>query len=475
MKEKRTVKQYSIRVFILCGLFFLITTGIGALNLYYFKEVEQTLLEQTEKELKQENDKALSYLNNLVEKRFEWLEVVAAFCDIPDGSGNENWWEVAEGIQREGCRFGMGDINGTIYFGNRESVDVSERRYYIEALQGKKSVSKVLSGDFNEQDGIVLAVPIMREGEVKGVACVEYTISELGRNLNKTEEYQYGDSIVFTMDGTFVAAGKELTAQNTVFELLEAMEYRDPQSLEDLKLSVKHGEPGFLTYYSEGEKRIMCYQPVGILDWTVASFAAAKSYEGTLNRIRILSVRFITGSTALILGALILMTGILHIRRKEARQAKQDYLTGVYTRETARRLVERTLKKQGKSGYYACMFLDIDDFKQINDTYGHSRGDEVLADAGRILKDCTRQEDVIVRFGGDEFCIWLYGQSDKKQPEAIARRILSEFEKSGNVHLSIGIAMIKREETDYDRILNRADEALYEAKKKGKNQFSLHQ
>lgn len=473
MKDKGTVKQYSIKVLILCGLVLLITAGIGAMNLYYFKEVEQSLLEQTKKELKQENDKALSYLNSVVERRFEWLEVVASFCDIPDSSGKENWWEIAIGVKREGYRFGIGDTRGTIYFGNHESIDVSGRRYYKEALQGNKSVSKVLSGDFNEQDGIVLAVPIMREGEVGGVACVEYTIAELGRNLNKTGEGQRGRNIVFTGDGTFVAADQELTAKNTVFEILETMEYRDGQSLEEMKKAVKNGESGFLTYYSGGEKRMVCYQPVGILDWTVASFAAAEGYEGTLQRIRILSARFITGSTALIFAALILIAGILHIRRKEARQAKKDFLTGVYTRETARRLVEQTLNKRGKSGYYACMFLDIDDFKQINDTYGHSRGDEVLAKAGRILRDCTRDEDVIVRFGGDEFCIWLYGRSGRNQPEAIAKRILTEFEQSGNVHLSIGIAMIRKDETDYDTILNRADEALYEAKKKGKNQFSL--
>ena len=80
---------------------------------------------------------------------------------------------------------------------------------------------------------------------------------------------------------------------------------------------------------------------------------------------------------------------------------------------------------------------------------------------------------MIVRFGGDEFCIWLYGEKRKKQPEVIAERILNAFRISGTIQVSIGITLIKEKEYDYDAIIKRADDALYEAKKKGKNQFAV--
>ena len=136
--------------------------------------------------------------------------------------------------------------------------------------------------------------------------------------------------------------------------------------------------------------------------------------------------------------------------------------------------MEHGLKAGGKNRFYACMFLDIDDFKKINDTFGHHKGDLVLVQAGQILNSCTRQEDVIVRFGGDEFCIWLYGMRGRKQPEAIAQRIINAFRLSGKVHASIGITLIEEEETEYDAILKRADQALYQAKGKGKNQFAVY-
>lgn len=472
--ERERTGQYSLKIMALCLMILLVVTGIGALNLIYFYEVEKSLMEQSKKELKEENDKALFYLSSVVEKRFEWLEVVAAFCDAPDGSGEENWWRNVEAFQREGSRFGIADNKGTIYFGNHESMDITDRRYYKEVMEGKKSISRVLDGDFKEKDGIVLAVPIIRDGQVLGAACVEYTTAELGMNLNKTEENQYGENIVFTKEGLFVAAGQETGSFGSVYELLRTLDCQRTESVEQMKAEVVAGKSGYLTYFCQGKKQIIYYQPVGILDWTVASIKKTEDYEGTLLRIRTLSLYFVSGSTIMLISALLLIIGVLHIRKKESEQAKKDFLTGVYTRETAGRLVELGLKRKGKAGFYACMFLDIDDFKKINDTYGHKKGDQVLAEAGRILINCTRTDDVIVRFGGDEFLIWLSGLPDRKQPEKVAKRILAEFERLDSIHASIGIAMVKKGETDSDAVLNRADEALYEAKKKGKNQFSLY-
>ena len=204
-----------------------------------------------------------------------------------------------------------------------------------------------------------------------------------------------------------------------------------------------------------------------------ASLVEAERYESMLNRIRGLTLGFITSSTLMLVCAILLILGILHYRKKEEKRAQKDYLTGVYTRDTARKLVSQGLKGVGNKRFYACMFLDIDDFKKINDTFGHHKGDLVLVEVGQILNACTRQEDVIVRFGGDEFCIWLFGMRGRKQPEAIAARILNAFNISGNIHASIGITLVGENENDYDAILKRADEALYQAKRKGKNQYAV--
>lgn len=473
MMNHREKDHYSPKVMVLFGLAISAIMILYALNLYYFREVEKSLEKQTYQDLKQENDKALSYLQNMIQTKFEWLEVLASYSDPPDGSGEEKWWKEVEKFEKEGSRFGVADDHGTVYFGAHESEDISRREYYQRALKGEKSVSGVLEGDFNGQDGIVLAVPIIRDGQVKGVACIEYTTEELGKYLNNTELGTYGANLIFTKSGELVISSSGFKEYDTVFELLMTMEFRDGQSAEQMEQAVKDGQSGYITYYSDDNKRLLYYQPMGIADWLVASFVEAEGFESTLHRIRGLSVRFIAGCTIMLACTALLIVSILYLRKKEVKRAQKDYLTGVYTRETAKKLVEQGLKNGGKKRFYACMFLDIDDFKKINDTFGHHKGDMVLVQAGQILSACTREEDVIVRFGGDEFCIWLYGISSRIQAELIAERVLHAFDASGKAHASIGITLVKEEEMEYDAIMKRADEALYLAKRKGKNQFAV--
>ena len=456
------------------GLMLAVIVGIWGLNLYYFKEVETSLLNQTYRDLKQENDKVLSYLQGLTEAKLEWLELFAAYCDLPDGSGAETWGELAEDYNKKGSRVALADLNGTIYYGNHKSRNISDHTYYQKVLEGKENVSRLFPGEFEGQDGIVLAVPIIREGQVKGAALMEYTVTELESYLNNVRLSPYGMNLIFTQSGELLASNPGMDQYGTIFEQLKNMEYRDGQSLEKMRKLVESGQAGYLVYYENNNKRLLYFQPSGIEDWMVASLVEIEGYESMLHRIRELTIGFITSSTVMLVCAVLLIFCILHWRQIEEKRVQKDYLTGVYTRETAGRLVAQGLRGVGNNRFYACMFLDIDDFKKINDTFGHHKGDLVLIEVGQILSACTRHEDVIVRFGGDEFCIWLYGMRGRKQPEAIAGKILSAFNVSGNIHASIGITLVGEHETDYDAILKRADVALYQAKRKGKNQYAVN-
>jgi diguanylate cyclase (GGDEF)-like protein len=473
MMADREKDRYSLRVMILFGLVVSVIMGIFTLNIYYFREVEKSLVEQTYQDLKRENDEASAYLQGMIRERFEMLEMFSAYCDLPEGTEKEKWKEKPETSERKGLRFGVSDSQGIMYYIDRESQDISARSDYQRALKGENSVSRLPSEDFNGQGGIVLTVPVIRSGQVVGAACLEYTSEELGKNLNSTELSPYGASLVFTKSGEQVVSFPGYENHANVYDILKTLEFRDGQSLEQMEKAVESGLSGYATYYQEGSRKLLYYQPAEIEDWMVASLVETEGYESAHNRIRRLSDIFLASTAAMVASTVLLIFCIIYLRKKESKRAQKDYLTGVYTRETARKLVEQRLKGGGKKRFYACMFLDIDDFKKINDTFGHHKGDLVLTQAGRILSDCTREEDVIVRFGGDEFCIWLYGLSGRKQPEAIARRILNAFHASGTIHASIGITLVGEDETEYDAILRRADQALYQAKRKGKNQFAF--
>ncbi|EXG88313.1 diguanylate cyclase (GGDEF) domain-containing protein [Clostridium sp. ASBs410] len=442
-KEK---DRYSLRVMTLFGLVVSVIIGIFALNIYYFKEVEKSLVEQTYQDLKRENDEALTYFRGMIRERFEVLEAFSAYGDLPEGS-----------------EIGVLGGQGITYYGIHES----------QGVKGGNSISRLPSNGFNGQSGIALSVPVVREGQAKGLVSMEYTAEELGKYLNSTELSPYGASLVFTRSGELVATCPGYDAYANVYDILKTMEFRDEQSLEQMKKTAASGGFGYVSFCYKGSRELLYYQPAGVEDWMVASMVKTESYDGALYKIRKLSKVFIASSTVMVSCTVLLIICIIYLRKKEAKRAQKDYLTGVYTRETARKLVEQRLKGGGKKRFYACMFLDIDDFKKINDTFGHHKGDLVLTQAGQILSACTRKEDVIVRFGGDEFCIWLYGLSGRKQPEAIAKRILNAFHASGTIHASIGITLVGEHETEYDAILRRADQALYLAKGKGKNQFAF--
>lgn len=473
MMTDREKNHYSLKVMILFGLVASVIMGAIALNIYYFREVEKSLTEQIHQDLKKENNETVIYLQRMIQERFGMLEVFSAYCNLPEGREKEKWQKDLEPIEREGLRFGVSDSRGIMYYGNHEPRDVSARSDYQGALSGENSVSKLPSEEFDGQGGIVLTVPVIRDGQVKGVACMEYTGAELGKYLNNTGLNKYGANLVFTKSGELVVSSPGYEKYTTIYDMLKSVEFMDGQSLEQIEQAVENGDSGYVAYDHNGSREFLYYQPGGIGDWMVASLVESEGYKSTFHRIGRLSENFITGTTSMLACTFLLIVYILYLRKKESKRAQKDYLTGVYTRETARKLVEQGLKSGGKKRFYACMFLDIDDFKKINDTFGHHKGDLVLTQAGQILNDCTRQEDVIVRFGGDEFCIWLYGASGRKQPEAIAKRILNAFHVSGTIHASIGITLVGEDETEYDAILKRADQALYQAKRKGKNQFAV--
>jgi diguanylate cyclase (GGDEF)-like protein len=127
------------------------------------------------------------------------------------------------------------------------------------------------------------------------------------------------------------------------------------------------------------------------------------------------------------------------------------------------------------------LFVDVDDFKPVNDSLGHAVGDALLVSVAERLRGCLRPEDTVARLGGDEFAVMLPGVGDPLiDGRAIARRILKAFElpvEAGrelvSVHLSVGLASSRQSGGDSDELIRNADVAMYQAKSKGKARFEL--
>jgi len=178
--------------------------------------------------------------------------------------------------------------------------------------------------------------------------------------------------------------------------------------------------------------------------------------------------------------ALLYLKNIDAQKRRELEQeaaATRDYLTGVFNRRTFKYLVEEHMESEREDVCGTLILLDVDNFKKINDTFGHAEGDKILKQLSDVLMTTFRRKDLLGRFGGDEFMIFLKNVSDR---EIINRRItefcnafakVSEYQST----CSIGIVEMKKESFSYDEYMKKADTALYQSKERGKNTYTYYE
>ncbi|MBK8211109.1 MAG: EAL domain-containing protein [Rhodospirillales bacterium] len=161
------------------------------------------------------------------------------------------------------------------------------------------------------------------------------------------------------------------------------------------------------------------------------------------------------------------------------RQANFDEITGLPNRSLAldrlRAAVLGTLRHNHCGGV---LFIDLDQFKKINDTWGHATGDRLLRMAAERIRGCVREEDTVARFGGDEFAVILPNITNPGDTEAVANKILNVFSdpfvlgvNEAFVTASIGVTVFPNDSTDPAMLLQNADAAMYRAKELGRNTF----
>ena len=161
-------------------------------------------------------------------------------------------------------------------------------------------------------------------------------------------------------------------------------------------------------------------------------------------------------------------------------QANYDPLTKLPNRHMFHvHLKQELLNAQRSRLTLALMFIDLDRFKEVNDTLGHNVGDQLLAEVAQRLSDSVRKSDIVARLGGDEFTIILSQLTDATQVEIVAQNILRHLaepftlnNETAYVSASIGITLYPEDSDDVEQLLMNADQAMYVAKRKGRNRFS---
>lgn len=169
----------------------------------------------------------------------------------------------------------------------------------------------------------------------------------------------------------------------------------------------------------------------------------------------------------------------IHERTKDLQNmARIDGLTTLLNQRSFYEELRRECSRARRKGStLSLIYFDLDGFKLVNDTYGHQKGDEILVDTAKIVRTILRQEDIPVRYGGDEFCIIL-PDTHLDEADQVANRLIAKYDEEmaeSGVTLSIGIAMTEPEDSiDYENLVKQADAAMYRSKKQKGHAVTKH-
>lgn len=198
-----------------------------------------------------------------------------------------------------------------------------------------------------------------------------------------------------------------------------------------------------------------------------------------------LTISAVANGNARLTGYVGVFTDISEAKRSQAQLeflAHHDPLTGLPNRLLLRARLEHGMEEAAREGsQLALLFLDLDRFKDVNDSLGHSIGDELLCEVARRLRDVVRREDTVARLGGDEFTVLLEHLKDGEDAARLARKLLDRLmqpylmgERTLYLGASIGISLYPRDCGDVESLLRNADAAMYRAKESGRNTYQFY-
>ena len=211
---------------------------------------------------------------------------------------------------------------------------------------------------------------------------------------------------------------------------------------------------------------IFCLCSYFVKDWSVAS----------VDILNAVSFYFLGG----VLNTYMIKTKAkeLTLRRYIEHDRDTDPLTLLYNKAAVGREITKHIDTGGTGVF---MFVDLDNFKKVNDTYGHAVGDDVLHEFGDCIRRVFRHTDILGRFGGDEFIIFLPNPIEDDVVSTRAQDLLSLMDENIKIedasidfHASIGIAKCPSNGATYEEVMEKADQALYYSKKNGKNMFMYY-
>jgi len=290
------------------------------------------------------------------------------------------------------------------------------------------------------------------------------------KELIETYQQRYGRTIFFTdRQGQVALVGHAFDGPKNL---------RDIPGLKDYTTQILTSPSTSLTFQQDNQTFYFNSRLVEDFDWYLVVLENETRGEARIQNTMLVNIAISLAITTVVL--IIAGVTIGNDQKKLEAMATRDRLTGVANRHMFDFLFGQALKaNQRHNSALSVLLLDLDHFKQVNDTYGHQAGDQVLQTLAKGVGEVLRGEDVLFRWGGEEFLV-LSSNCDEQQAAKLAERIRARVEALAvyrseatiKVSVSIGVAQMKSEENT-DMLISRADKALYQAKSLGRNRIEL--
>lgn len=487
---RQNIQQKAMKNFVIATLTFIVSIVIGLI--IFFVCIQRKIESNSRQIITSNVERQSSHFVNTLNIHFEYLETIAEFMgknsELLCSENTDMLFSVCSKTALD--RAMIMELDGTCYYDNGEVKNISFRRYYHEVMQGQRSLSDPLESIVDGETRVVLAVPIFHGDTQIGALAASYNISTLNTMLVKDIYNGKGSCMIITTAGSIVSIDKNpdycfIDQEDNFFEYYGQKEILGSVTIKNIQENFLDQESGLVKLQDPGQPescRYMSYLPLGINNWMVCYIVPVDVAQANYTFIKNYEFIYIGIFAVLVL---LLLFAIIYTNNKRQTAlllyANTDPLTTAYNKRSTEEFIDKWLKNNHSKNLQVFLMMDIDYFKQINDTYGHAVGDEVLQKIGHLLKSHFRSHDIVGRIEGDEFIVLMTNVHDRNA--AISRiselhdqmhRLEISALQGKHLTCSMGICFSPENGTTYRELYLHADHALYETKRKGRNGFTVY-
>lgn len=485
-------KTFELRNYVIATGVFIMAVVVGIL--LFFGCVQRSVAVNSREIVMTNVSRQSEYLKTILDIHYQYLNEIASEMgkseELFSRENKDRLISIHEGTDLE--RMALIDVDGTAYYDNSITKNVFHRRYFQEAIAGKQTISDPLESSVDQEIRVVLCVPVYKDEEVIGVLGGSYNVTALSHMMFDDLFDGAGSSFIVTSEGLVIAfdsssmSDRKITYDTNMFSYYGEKNLKGEHTLEALRKDFQEGNNGLVELSIEEHNepdRYLAYMSLGYNDWmicyTVPITAAQQNYA------------FISKYEIIFMGSFCILAAILvlYIVWKNNREktelmlsAQKDALTGVYNKESTQKYIDSVLAMKDPYAVHGFVIMDMDRFKDVNDTYGHIVGDKVLKEFGALLQTQFRDLDVVGRIGGDEFVVLLYDIGSRKNMESRVKGFQDkiramEIEELQGRHLTIsaGIAFAPQDGNNFMELYRRADNALYQTKRAGRDGYHVYE